>query len=315
MITLLLWTSLFAVGVLVLVKAADLLVSGGASLALRFGVPALIIGMTLISFGTTLPEMASSINATLKGHTEMAVGNILGSIIANTLLVLGVSAMIRPMSVKQSILKKEIPFMLGAMLLLIMISINGMIQRWHGVVLLFLLVVYLFYMIRAAKNSDERSMVLEAGIVKNGDTKIDTVKVIIGVLGIILGAEFMITGAVFYMGYFGLSEGVIGLSIIALATSLPELATSSVASVKGEFDISVGNVMGANILNILLVIGVCSLMLPLHVSSKMMVDMAIMLGVGLFLAFIVSTGSKISRAEGAVMVVVYGVFMVYLYLP
>ncbi len=315
MIPVLLWTLLFVTGVIILVKGADLLVSGGASLAIKFGVPTLIIGMTLISFGTTLPEMASSINATLKGHSEMAVGNIIGSIIANTLLALGVSAMIRPIKVKSSVIRKEIPIMLGAMLLMIIFSAGGVIQRWQGAILLILLILFTVYMVRETGRSDERNQVLESGIVKDGSEKLDVLKVVFGIVCVIIGAEFMISGAVFYMGHFGLSEGVIGLSIIALATSLPELATSSMASRRGEFDISVGNILGANILNILLVVGICALILPLKVSWEIFIDMFMMMAVGLFIAFVVYTGSRISRLEGFIMVVVYVGYIAYLYIP
>ncbi len=315
MLTVLLWTLLFAAGVFVLVKGADLLVSGGASLALRFGVPTLIIGMTLISFGTTLPEMASSINATLKGHTEMAVGNVVGSVIANTLLALGVSAIIRPIKVKKGIIRKEIPFMLGSMILMLILSLQGIIRRWQGALLIVIMVIYMIYMIREARNSDERDTVRKSGGRGVGSTKIDLLKVLLGIASIIIGAELMISSAVFYMGHFGLSEGVIGLSIIALATSFPELATSSVAAHKKEFDISVGNVIGANILNILLVIGVCALILPLEISSHMYFGMLMMMGVGLILAFIVFIGGKISRLQGIMMVSAYVVYLVYLYMP
>lgn len=315
MLELLLWTLLFAAGVFVLVKGADILVSGGASLALRFGVPALIIGMTLVSLGTTLPEMASSLNATLKDHTEMAVGNIIGSIIANSLLVLGVSAMIRPIKVKEGIIKKELPFMLGAMVLMVLISLGGVIERWQGALLLVILVLFIWYLVREAKNSQERSLALEEGIEIDGDVKLNAFKVIIGIIGIIIGAELMIRGAVFYMGHFELSEGVVGLSIVALATSLPEMATSSMASHKGEFDISVGNVIGANILNILLVIGICALIVPLSVSGYMLTDMLLMTVIGAIIAGIIVTGSKITRLEGAIMVAIYAVYLSYLYLP
>ncbi len=315
MTSLLLWTLLFAFGVIFLVKGADLLVSGGASLALRFGVPALIIGMTLVAFGTSLPEMASSINATLKGHTEMAVGNIIGSIIANTFLVIGVSSIIRPLKVKEGVIKKEIPFMMGAMVLMLLFSMGGFIQRWQGGLLVIFLIFFIFYMIRETHNSHERTMVIELGIVKEGSTKIDALKVIVGIICVIIGAELMISSAVFYMGHFGLSESVIGLSMVALATSLPELAISSIASLKKEHDISMGNVIGSNIFNILMVIGICALILPLKVSVDMFIDILIMMGVGLVLVFIIYLGNKISRLEGLFMVAFYVFYLVYLYMP
>ncbi len=315
MLTVLLWTLLFAAGVFVLVKGADFLVTGGASMAVRFGVPSLIIGMTLISFGTTLPEMASSINATLKSQTEMAVGNVIGSVIANTLLVLGVSSMIRPIKVKEGIIRKEIPFMVGAMILMLLLSIGGLIQRWHGMILILFLILYMIYMIRETNRSKERNKVLELGIVKNGSSKKDALKILVGIGCIIIGAELMISSAVFYMGHFGLSGGVIGMSMIGMATSLPELATSSMASHRKQFDISIGNVIGANILNILLVIGVCALILPLKVTADMYIGMMIMTGVGLLLAIIVISGNRISRFEGFLMFVSYLIYLVYLYMP
>ncbi len=313
LIGLLIWTCLLAVGAVVLVKGADWLVEGGGRTAARLGVPTIIIGLTLFSFGSTLPELASSLAAVGKGRAAIPVGNVIGSNIANIMLVLGASALIRPVKIKKSIFRRELPILFASMFLLIIFSRGGAIFWWEGAILILALAIYLVFLAWIALNSPERDLVKPER--SNDKLKGDLFKIVMGILGVILGAEMIIRSAEFYIIQFGIEEGVVGLSIIALGTSLPELATATTASKKGKGDISLGNVIGANIFNILLVLGLCSLFMPLSFSPTLYISTFIMVVVSIVLAISAFTGRAISRIEGAVMVIGYIIYLVYLYFP
>ncbi len=318
------WTILLALGVLLLVKGADYLVDGGGKTAAYLGVPAIVVGLTLVSFGTSLPELASSLNALSKGEEGISVGNVIGSNIANVLLVLGISSLIKPISVDRKLVKRELPIMFGAMILLAIFastlySGNYAIERWEGVILLIAFVSYIGFFLWIALKENYKELpdeMIQEERKKFAKAKeefvwpVNLLKVIGGIVCIGIGSELMITSAIFYMDIFNLLAGVVGLTIIALATSLPELAASSVAAFKGEADISLGNVIGSNTFNILMVIGICATVTPLTFSADIYPSFLIMILVSLFLTYIIYTGKKITRLEGAIML---GAYIVYIY--
>ncbi len=309
----LLWTFVLVMGSVVLVKGADILVEGGGKTAAHFGVPAIIIGLTLFSFGSTLPELASSITAATKGRGAIPIGNVVGSNIANILLVLGASAMVRPIKIKRSILKREIPMLFVAMFLLVIFGANGNISGVEGIILLCVLISYLAYLFVDTYRSPGRR---EAAVKQTPvQFKKNITIIVIGIIGVIIGAELIIRAAEFYIVEFGISEGIVGLSIIALGTSLPELVTAVTASRRGEGDISLGNVIGANIYNILLVLGICAFILPLDFSYELYISVLIMMVVTGALALASFTNRTLSRVEGALMVTGYVIYVIYLYVP
>ncbi|MFW6038509.1 MAG: calcium/sodium antiporter [Candidatus Saliniplasma sp.] len=314
------WTAILVIGVVILIKGADYLVEGGSKTAAYLGVPALVIGLTIVSFGTSLPELASSLNAVFKGRSGISIGNVVGSNIANILLVLGISSMIKPITVNISVIKREIPIMFGAMSLLLIVSLGFTIERWGGIVLLAGLIAYIGFFIWVAVVEGEEIIVEEEfeteeyQRVRSKELKINVVKLVLGLIGIVIGAELMIRSAVFYIHEFQLSEGLVGLTIIALATSLPELAASSVAAYKDESDISIGNVIGSNTFNILMVLGICAIFLPITFTPEIFPNMMIMIIVSIGLTVYIYTGKKLGRAEGAVMTAAYFLYLVYLYL-
>ncbi|MGM0509681.1 MAG: calcium/sodium antiporter [Thermoplasmatota archaeon] len=314
------WTFSLVVGVIILVKGADVLVEGGGKTAAYFGVPAIVIGLTLVSFGTSLPELASSLNAISKGKEGISLGNVIGSNIANILLVLGVSTLIKPISVERVIIKREVPIMFAAMALLMALSSGFVIERWEGMVFLVGFVAYILFFLWIAIKSDERALIKEEienedyARADDYDPKINISKIVIGILAVIIGSELMIRGAIFYVTEFGLSEGVVGLSIVALGTSLPELAASGMAAYRGESDISVGNVIGSNSFNILMVIGICAVISPLTFSPEILPNMMIMIAVSVMLTIFMYTGKRLCRLEGGVMLAGYFIYLAYLFL-
>ncbi len=314
------WTAILVVGVIILIKGADFLVDGGSKTAAYLGVPTLVIGLTLVSFGTSIPELASSLNAVFKGRAGISIGNVIGSNIANMLLVLGISSMIKPISVDIGIIKREIPIMFGAISLLLIVSIGFTIDRIGGIILVMGLIAYITFFIWVAFVEGEKTVVEkkfetdEYKRVKSKELKINILKLVIGLVGIALGAELMIRSAIFYMQEFQLSEGLVGLTIIALATSLPELAASSVAAYKEESDISMGNVIGSNTFNILMVLGICALFVPITFTPEILPNMMIMIAVSIVLTIFIYTGKKLGRLEGMVMTLGYFIYLIYLYL-
>ncbi len=314
------WTAILAVGVVILIKGADFLVEGGSKTAAYLGVPALVIGLTLVSFGTSLPELASSLNAVFKGRTGISIGNVIGSNIANVLLVLGISSLIKPISVDIAIIKREIPIMFGAMSLLLVVSMGMSIDIFGGLVLILGLIAYIAFFVWIAFIEGDKRVVekkFEAEdykTVRSRALRINFAKLIIGLIGIALGAELMIRSAVFYIEEFQLSEGLVGLTIIAIATSLPELAASSMAAHKEESDISIGNVIGSNTFNILMVLGICALFAPITFTSEIIPNMMIMIAVSTVLTVFIYTGKKLGRIEGLIMTISYFIYLFYLYM-
>ncbi|MBL7128569.1 MAG: calcium/sodium antiporter, partial [Ignavibacteria bacterium] len=257
---------LFVVGFIILIKGADLLVDGSSSIARKFQVSNLVIGLTLVSFGTSAPELIINLVASFEGKQEIAIGNILGSNIANTLLILGISALIYPLAVHKSTVWKEIPYSVLAVLVLGFL-VNGVIvggesqallSRFDGLILLVLFIVFIFYTFSIAKKHNELSDVQY----KELEVFQSVVYTVLGILGLGFGGPMIVNGAVKIAQNIGMSESFIGLTIIALGTSLPELATSAVAAYKRNTDIAIGNVVGSNIFNVLWILGISSVIKP-----------------------------------------------------
>lgn len=298
---------------------AEWLVSGGVKIATRLAVPSLIIGLTLVAFGTSAPELAVSIDAALNGQGDISIGNVAGSNICNIGLILGAAALINPLSVKLQLFKFDSPVMvLAALGLALFCWFTGGVPRWGGGLFLLLFAAYTIVLIllaRREKRDADNSVSEEEHILSWRDSFwFSAVLVIVGLGLLIAGAKILVTGAVEIGRICGLSEAVIGLTIVAIGTSLPELATSVVAAVRGERDIAVGNVVGSNIFNVFAIMGIVPLLSPVKVSGIGLVDWVVLLLFSVLLLPLMRSGFEISRKEGAVLVVGFIAYLVYLVL-
>ena len=308
-------------GFLLLVKCADLFVDGASSIAKRLRIPSLIIGLTIVAFGTSAPELAVSVTAALKGSNDIALGNVVGSNIFNLLVVIGVSAMICPLAVEKSMIKKDYPLSIGATLLLGLLVMDQFLgkkdamslSRLDGIILLagFALFMYLTIREGLAKRKEQLQSQEEEIPVKYS-LPVSILLSVAGLLGIIFGGDMTVNSAKEIARAFGLSEALIGLTIVAIGTSLPELVTSVVASKKGESDIALGNAVGSNLFNILFILGVSSTILPMSVSPTYLYDIGFLLVVSLLVFIPVAAKQKISRGTGAAMTGAYILYTIYL---
>jgi cation:H+ antiporter len=304
------------VGLVLLYFGAEGLVNGASSLALRLGITPLIVGLTVVSFGTSAPELLVCLLAT----NDVSVGNIIGSNIANIALILGAAALVRPIQVQARAVRREFPVMIVASGLFVFLAMDGRITRIDGGILLAGMVGYLLYTFFEARRDMKRIADLlgddlEAIDLEKDPRVKDALLVVGGIVGLAIGAKLMVDSAVVIAEYFGISQLVIGISIVAIGTSLPELATSMVASYRGESDISVGNVIGSNIFNVLLVLGVVALVNPLNVGEDAVnIDLWVMMGISIGIWPFLRTGHRLSRPEGAILLLVYIGYMVSLFM-
>ncbi len=316
-----LWAILLLVGGLVILwKCAELLVSGAVGLAKRLGVSPLVIGLTVVAMGTSAPEVAASIAATVRGIGDIAIGNVYGSNIANLALVGGLASLIRPLQVQKKTLLREIPVMILVALLLWPLLSDLSLSRPEGVILLVVFVVLVLVTILFASREHNSIRAQEQkSISAQGHKGISTTKsllfIIIGLVGLAIGADMTVQGAVFIGELIGLSKAVIGLTIIAVGTSLPELATCIFATIKGEHDISIGNLVGSNIFNTLLVVGIAGVVRPFTIVARLAgTDYWIMIFVSVGFAFLVFICRRtISRFCGAILLFGYVAYMIYLF--
>ena len=292
---------LLSVGFVMLVKGADRFVSGASSLAQRFGISQLVIGMTIVAIGTSAPEAAVSIAAALKGSADITIGNIVGSNILNVLIILGISAVITPLAVSKSTLRYEVPFMIMVTLLLLVQGGDGEIQFMDGCVLLVFFLVYLFYLYCIAKKGSEPGEVP----VKSQGMKSSIFAVTAGLVLILLGSNLSVDAASAIARMLGMSERFIGLTIVALGTSLPELFTSVSAARKGNADIAIGNIVGSNIFNILFVVGLSAWIIPVPFSSGFLADTLTAAAAGILLLICSAGGQKLGRGSGILMLLFY----------
>ena len=316
--------AMFILGLITLVGGAQLLVRGASRLALSFGISPLVVGLTVVAFGTSAPELAVSVRSSWGGQVDIALGNVVGSNIFNVLFILGLSALVAPLLVAPQLIRQEVPLMIGASLLVFGVALDGGIGRADGALLFGLLVAYMVFLIRQSRREsratqDEYAQEFAAPSAGAWDSHWGAqLALIVGGLALlVLGANWLVDAAVSFARALGLSEMVIGLTIVAAGTSLPEVATSVVATLRGERDIAVGNVIGSNPFNLLGVLGLSSLVAPqaLPVAPAMLsFDLPVMIGVALACLPIFFTGHLIARWEGALFLAYYAAYMAYLLL-
>lgn len=320
--SLLLASGFLVVGLVILVLGADRLVLGAASVARGFRIPPLVIGLTIVAFGTSMPEFTVSVYSALSGATDIAIGNVVGSNIMNILLVLGLSALIIPLAVKSSTIKWEIPLVLLSSVMVlamgsdVLIDASGanLLTRSDGLALLGFFVIYLFYLFALMRgDKGEERQDEEVSILPWPKA---TFFIVLGLAALVLGGKLLVDNAVVLAQAFGLSEAVIGLTVIAVGTSLPELAASVMAAIRKEVDIAVGNVVGSNLFNVFWVLGVSSLLAPLPAASGFLVDAIVMLAATalLFFALFVGKRAHLDRWQGGFFIVLYVVYVTYLLL-
>lgn len=312
-------------GFLLLIKGADLFVDGSSSVAKILKVPAIIIGLTVVAFGTSMPELSVSATAALKGNNDLAVSNVLGSNLFNLLVVLGCCALVQPVRAKWSLLRKEFPFSIFITLILLLLnsdfSITKVLKgdqifvlgRYSGLLLLTLFVVFLFATVRSALRSRNEMLVDEEDYKVMSPLK-SGVFIAVGLAGIIWGGDLVVDSASSIAKDFGLSQTFIGLTIVALGTSLPELVTSMVAAGKGENDLAVGNVVGSNIFNILLILGVSSVITPIKLDVTAVYDTLILVAASIIVYVAAISKHEIKKTEGVMFLLAYLAFFVYILL-
>ena len=321
---------LLIVGFIFLVKGADWFVGGCSSVAKLLHVPSIIIGLTIVAFGTSAPEAAVSITAALKGSNDIAIGNVVGSNFFNLLVVVGICAMIKPMKVSKDIMKNEFPqsIIIGILLLVLCLdtfifkSEANSVGRIDGVILLVLFAGFVFIQIYNALKAIKGQKSAPDGLVLEAtDVEVHTLSplksvicIVVGLALVILGGDFVVDSATAIARAVGLSEAFIGLTIVAFGTSLPELVTSIVAAKKGENDLALGNVVGSNIFNILMVLGASAALHPVAVSMDSIYDLIILAVVSIISYIFARRKYEISRAEGGVMVAMYAAYIVYLFM-
>ncbi|BCA78432.1 sodium:calcium antiporter [Desulfuromonas sp. AOP6] len=310
------WILLVA-GFVLLVAGAEYLVRGAASLAMDFGISPLVVGLTVVAFGTSSPELAVSVFSSLKGQAGLALGNVVGSNICNVLVILGLSALVAPLVVSRQVVRLEVPIMIGVSFLLVGMALDGTLARWEGVILFVGAVVYTGWTVNRSLRENKQ---------KPADDEVDNdivpssrpmqiVQIVGGLVLLGLGSRWLVQGAVTIAQHFGVSDLVIGLTVVAIGTSLPELATSVLASIRGQRDIAVGNVVGSNIFNILVVLGLTAAVVPGGVPvprSALTFDLPVMLVVAVACLPIFLTGHRIARREGALFFAYYGIYAAFL---
>jgi len=302
----------FIVGVIFLYKCSDILVDGTSKTAAQLGISSLIISVIVVAFGTSAPEFAISVSAAFQSHADISMGNIVGSCIANLLLVLGVSAIIRPIKVKKTIIKREMPIIIGVTIVLLLSSYFGLLDTHRfigGAIFLVLFAVFIVYFIKCAKK--ERNNYLET--YKSGKTFKNIIFIILGIAGVVIGAWLLIESSLSIADFFGIPEMIIALSMVAVGTSLPELVVSAMAAYKNESDIAVGNVIGSNVFNIFLILGISALLIPLNAVNSIL-NLLILMVVTLVMFPVLYTGHVISRKEGVFLLVLYLFFICYIFL-
>lgn len=298
---------LLIVGMFLLIKGADFFVDGSASVARRFHVPSVIIGLTIVALGTSLPEASVSINASIIGSNEIAISNIVGSNIFNTLVVVGCSALIAPFVMDSIIVKRDLYINILASLALAFFVLNGVLGRAEGLIFLAGLIVFLFMLIRSALN----------GRVHDEDVQVLSLPkcaifIIGGVAAIIIGGNVVVDSATVIAANFGMSDTLIGLTIVSIGTSLPELVTSVVAAKKNESGLSLGNAIGSNILNILFILGTSSTLHPILATVQNRIDAWILVAVAVFMLALSKISDQMSRKRGVLMIAIYVIYMFYI---
>ena len=300
------------IGFVLLVKGADWFVEGAASIADKFGIPQIVIGLTIVAMGTSAPEAAVSISAAMKGSAEITIGNVLGSNILNVLIILGLTAVIRSIFVQRTTIFYEIPMVIGVTILLAVMGLqNNVVGRVEGIILMGCMVIYMMYLLRLAKRGTVDNADLDEFAQGTSMGKL-ILLVIVGVVAIVWGSDIAVNAATAIARIFGMSERFIGLTIVALGTSLPELVTSVTAAMKGNCDIAVGNIVGSNLFNIMFVVGLTAIITPVAYVSAFKVDSLIAIGAVVLLWLCVFRKQTLNRLHGIIMLACYGGYFAYL---
>lgn len=316
---------LLLIGFVLLYYGAEWLVKGSSNLARSLGITPIVIGLTVVAFGTSAPELVVSFVASIQNKSMIAVGNVVGSNICNIALVLGMAAFLMPITSDKSVVSRDIPLMLAISVFLLLISLNSTISRLEGVVLFAGVVLYTIYNYRISKK--ENALLAEGGV-SNAEAELEDIGIIesrpkqifliiAGIAGVVIGAQVLIDAAVIVMREFGVSEKFIGLTIVAFGTSLPELATSVVAALRKEMDISIGNLIGSNVFNILSVIGAASMVRPIpipggFIESGLIIDYGVMLGVSVLTWLLMRKSHTVTRKGGFALLCCYLGYLAYL---
>lgn len=335
---------LLVLGVIIVLKGADWLTDGAVNIATRFGVSQMVIGLTIVAMGTSMPEFCVSMVSALKGTPDLAVGNVVGSNTLNTLLIVGCSALVAPIMVKRSSVKRDIPFAVVASLLMLLFCLDGAIGRVDAAVLFAGFCLFMYVTLKYAKTTEENAAAVatngaatataiseastsqassseasssetsaqEASQVSGTSMLKAVVMLVVGLLCLIAGSNMFVDNASFVASSLGVSDAVIGLTIVAGGTSMPELATSMVSAKKGNSDIAIGNVIGSNVFNILMIIGITGLVKPMHIAGITTLDLIMMLASMLLMWFFCRTTYKVKRWEGAVLTIIYLAYLTWL---
>ena len=299
---------LLLVGFVFLIKGSDFFVDGASSIASILKVPTIIVGLTIVAFGTSAPEAAVSITSSLTGNNAMAVSNVIGSNLFNMLIVIGVAALLSNLLMEKNVLEKDLPFLVGITILFaLFIFIGGDISNVEGIILLVILIAYLFYLIRNARKSSESNVVEKPKF----SLPKSIVLMLLGLAGIILGGDFVVDSASAIAIALGMSETLVGLTIVAIGTSLPELVTSITALKKGENQLVIGNVIGSNLFNILFVLGASSAISAIPINSGMLIDVIFMLAVTVLCFIFGKTQDKYDKREGIILITLFIIYMAF----
>lgn len=297
-------------GFLILTLGAEALVRGATTIALRLGITPLVIGLTIVAFGTSAPELAVSVKAALAGNSGIALGNVIGSNIVNIGLILGITALIRPIEVKSEMVKRDIPIMILASMLFWGLLLDGELSLIDGVILLSFMLGYLVFSYFSAKNTNDA----DGEVIEEGPKNplLSLLFIAVGISMLVGGGILFVNGAVDLAKVFGVSEVIIGLTIVAIGTSMPELVTSVLAALKGQSDIAIGNIVGSNIFNILGILGVTAIVYPVSGLGFQSLDFIVMLALAVIILPFAWTGLRIGRREGATLLIAYLGYLIYL---
>lgn len=299
---------LLIVGFVLLIKGSDFFVDGSSNIASILKIPTLIVGLTIVAFGTSAPEAAVSITSSLSGNNALAVSNVIGSNLFNMMLIIGLCALQRELKIGRDVLNKDLPFLVVITAILSgFIIIGWSISRVEGIILFLLIIGYVSYLVYSAKNTKEAQIVEKPkmGLLRS------IIYIVGGVAGIIIGADFVVDSASYIAIAFGMSETLVGLTIVAIGTSLPELVTSLTALKKDENQLIIGNVIGSNIFNILFVLGASSTISPIAINPNMIIDIALMLGVTILFFIFGKTQDKYDKKEGFILVALFIAYMAF----
>lgn len=296
------------VSLVILYYGAEGLVSGAASLAKRIGISPLVIGLTIVSIGTSMPELIVSVKAAMNGQSAISIGNVLGSNFFNIGIILGMSALIYPLAVKRQLLKLDVPVMIFAALLFFLMFLDYEISHVEALVFILLLLSYISYLLFISKKNKPVEEEEEEEIRQTKHWILDILFIGVGLLALVYGSDLLVVNATVIAGRMGMSEAMIGLTIVAAGTSMPELATSVVAALKKRSDIAIGNVVGSNIFNILLILGVAGLIQPISTPEINYVDGLFLVGISLLLWLFMKAGSRIKRWQGASFIAFYLIY-------